>query len=166
MWSHQEQNWILLHLLLLFMFKELQSLNLHISVTFAVSCTRFWSHKHELFRNEQLWCWICSFWCLFVVISCANYVFLNFQVEGGELGGASKMFKYGSAIFLFFLWVLYIVLSSVKAYYPDDLPWWPHEDVLPEVCNEKNIYDLSSFIQSMSLLDAFYCRIDYMISYN
>ncbi|KAK2171963.1 hypothetical protein NP493_1010g00018 [Ridgeia piscesae] len=42
---------------------------------------------------------------------------------GGELGGKNKTVKALSATFMVFLWVIYIALSSIKAYHPDVLPW-------------------------------------------
>ena len=43
-----------------------------------------------------------------------------FKFVGGELGG-KKVTKILTACFLVFLWTVYIVLASLKAY--DILPW-------------------------------------------
>lgn len=57
---------------------------------------------------------------VFVFVTCALicFVVLIFRriFIGGELGGANQVVKYGSGCFLFFLWFLYILLSTLQAY--------------------------------------------------
>jgi solute carrier family 8 (sodium/calcium exchanger) len=55
---------------------------------------------------------------LFLIVSVTCLVFLVVRriVVGGELGGHTTWGRYGSAAFLVFLWFIYILLSSLKAY--------------------------------------------------
>lgn len=56
-----------------------------------------------------------------------DYESFIFQYVGGELGGKNPFIKWGSSITLFLMWVIYIVLASLKAY--DILDWevWSNE---------------------------------------
>ncbi|CAD5124084.1 DgyrCDS12389 [Dimorphilus gyrociliatus] len=53
---------------------------------------------------------------------CIILLLLRRRFVGGELGG-STVGKVLSSIFLIILWLLYLVLASVKAYHPDVFPW-------------------------------------------
>ncbi|KAI0224366.1 Sodium/calcium exchanger 3 [Lamellibrachia satsuma] len=62
---------------------------------------------------------------VFVIVGtiCLIILVLRRRFVGGELGGKNKFVKVLSASFMIFLWVIYITLSSIKAYNPDVLPW-------------------------------------------
>ena len=51
------------------------------------------------------------------VICLTLLLFILFpQLLGGELGGKNPLAKWTSAVFLVFLWFIYVILSSLKAY--------------------------------------------------
>ena len=52
---------------------------------------------------------------LAVAIVCFAVLVARRQIIGGELGGGTTS-KYASGVFLFFLWFLYILLSTLQAY--------------------------------------------------
>lgn len=61
-----------------------------------------------------------------IIFSCVGFtcivvLILRRKFVGGELGGKNSVIRWGSSIFLFFLWFLYIILASLKAY--DILKW-------------------------------------------
>ncbi|GFS07619.1 sodium/calcium exchanger 3 [Elysia marginata] len=55
---------------------------------------------------------------IFSICGTACFIFLvaRRKFMGGELGGQKKVTKYLSSAFLVVLWVIYILLSSLKAY--------------------------------------------------
>lgn len=57
---------------------------------------------------------------VFVFVTVAIICFIVLTARrifiGGELGGANLVVKYGSGCFLFFLWFIYILLSTLQAY--------------------------------------------------
>ncbi|XP_062616648.1 sodium/calcium exchanger 2-like isoform X6 [Saccostrea cucullata] len=52
---------------------------------------------------------------------CIVILVLRRKFVGGELGGKNPIIKWGSSLILFLMWVIYIVLASLKAY--DILDW-------------------------------------------
>ncbi|XP_061162761.1 sodium/calcium exchanger 2-like isoform X2 [Saccostrea echinata] len=52
---------------------------------------------------------------------CILILVLRRKFVGGELGGKNRIIKWGSSLLLFFMWMIYIVLASLKAY--DILDW-------------------------------------------
>lgn len=55
---------------------------------------------------------------IFLITSIACFMILGIRRAclGGELGGKNKTVKYASSALLFSLWLIYIVLSTMKAY--------------------------------------------------
>ncbi|CAH1797885.1 unnamed protein product [Owenia fusiformis] len=49
-------------------------------------------------------------------VSCIIMLFIRRKFIGGELGGANKLIKWGCCLFLFLLWFIYILISSLNAY--------------------------------------------------
>ena len=70
--------------------------------------------------------WLNHFWKSYCPFSLKNFVFvlkitftlitLFFQFVGGELGGKNACIKWTTSFLLFSLWIVYIVLSSLRAY--------------------------------------------------
>lgn len=55
---------------------------------------------------------------LFLITSVTCFAFLIFKriLTGGELGGPNAVWRWGSFCFLVFLWIIYVLFSSLKAY--------------------------------------------------
>lgn len=53
---------------------------------------------------------------LIVSVTCLIFLFVKRLITGGELGGPNGYWRWGSFSFLVFLWIIYIIFSSLKAY--------------------------------------------------
>lgn len=53
---------------------------------------------------------------LIVSVTCLIFLMIKRLITGGELGGMSGAWRWGSFAFLVFLWFIYVLFSSLKAY--------------------------------------------------